>query len=206
VEDYYPLESSERKASEWVKGLDRKRRWKGVTGKCALLVIDMQNFFLDPGSHAFIPSSSTVLVKVQQLLKRFPGPVIFTRHENDAGGKNLMSVWWRGVVNGDMSRLHPDIDTRGMPVLRKEHYSAFRGTGLEEMLSGMGIETVAVSGVMTDLCCESTVRDAFMRGFKPILLADCTGTISEEAHLASLKVISRAFGEVLTSEELMLRL
>jgi nicotinamidase-related amidase len=56
---------------------------------------------------------------------------------------------------------------------------------------------------MTDLCCDTTARDGFMRGFKVYLLADCTATATEERHLSTLRTVSNAFGEVLTSKELM---
>jgi nicotinamidase-related amidase len=58
---------------------------------------------------------------------------------------------------------------------------------------------------MTDLCCETTARDAFMRGFKVYFVADATATATEERHLATLRAISTGFGEVISSRELLSR-
>ena len=70
----------------------------------------------------------------------------------------------------------------------------------------MNVDSVIITGVMTDLCCETTARDAFTRGFRVYFMADATATNTEERHLASLRAISRGFGEVLTSKELELLL
>ncbi len=203
--NYFPLKKADEITMAWIRSLDRKRSWKGGWGKTALLVLDMQRAFTDPSSHAFVPSSLTVLENIGSLKELYQGPVIFTRHSNRIDGKNLMTEWWKDPISGPMAEIDPSIVSDGHTILEKEHYSAFHDTDLEIFLKDLGIETVIISGVLTDLCCETTARDAFMRGFKVVFLADCTGTETEERHLKTLNVISRAFGEVLTWKELMLR-
>lgn len=78
-------------------------------------------------------------------------------------------------------------------VVRKDTYSAFRGTRLEERLREMGVEEVIVTGVMTNLCCETTAREAFVRGFRVFFSTDATATSSEELHEATLKNMAYGF-------------
>jgi nicotinamidase-related amidase len=205
ADDYFPTDMADAISDGWVGSLDRKKKWSDI-GKCALLVLDLQRSFTDPSGIAYLPSSITVMRNVSSLLDEFPGPIFFTRHSNREGEGNLMTVWWRGTIRGEMAELDPDLDIEGYPVIDKSHYSAFVNTNLEEILVQNEIETVVISGVMTDLCCETTARDAFMRGFKVIFLADCTATETEERHIRSLRMIAKGFGEVLTSRELLLRL
>ena len=202
ADDYFPLDRSDGLSSQWVRDIDRKRTWKEGHGRTALLVLDMQNFFLDPNGHAFLPASITALDRIQDLLKCFKGPVIFTCHRNSMiDTDNLMTIWWKDVIDGKWSEITSDLDTSIGPVIEKEHYSAFHGTELETILRSDEVDSVLISGVMTDLCCETTARDAFMRGFKVIFLADCTATENERRHLSTLNVIAKAFGEVMTSKE-----
>lgn len=201
-EDYF---SSDGDLDRWIGSIERKRTWKGGLGKTCLIIADMQRYFMDPDSHAYIASSESVLNNIMEILEVYDGPVIFTRHVDDAGSDNLMLEWWKGILDGEMSEIDRRLDlTRGR-VLVKKHYSAFFGTDLEKILKVMGIETVVITGLMADLCCETTARDAFMRGFKVVVLLDCTATENLERHLCSLRSISKGFGEVLTSEEFRLR-
>lgn len=78
-------------------------------------------------------------------------------------------------------------------VVEKETYSAFRKTGLEELLREMGVEEVIVSGVMTNLCCETTAREAFVRGFRVFFSTDATATTSADLHEATLKNLAYGF-------------
>lgn len=205
--DYFPPDRSDQISLRWIRSLDRKRKWETGWGKTALLVLDMQRFFTDPLSSGYLPASGTVIERINGLIRKFEGPVFFTRHWNDPRDfHNLMSLWWRGTINGEMGEIDPSLDSGELRIIDKSHYSAFEGTILQESLRQSNVDTVIISGVMTDLCCETTARDAFMKGFKVLFLADCTATETEERHLSTLRIISRAFGEVLTSKELMSRL
>lgn len=77
-------------------------------------------------------------------------------------------------------------------MVEKDTYSAFRGTRLEEVLREMGAEEVIVTGVMTNLCCETTAREAFVRGFRVFFSTDATATICEEMQVAT--VVNMAYG------------
>ena len=119
-----------------------------------------------------------------------------------------MGVWWNAPIyqSDPSSRLDPRMDARGCAILRKSRYSAFAGTRLEKMLRKEGVRTVAIAGVMTHLCCETTARDAFMQDLGVAFLMDATATQDEALHLSSLRTLADGFAEVMTCRELEERL
>ena len=166
--------------------------------RAALLVLDMQDYFLDPDSHAFIPSAPAILPNLQKLITEFSRhdrPVIFTRHLNtdsDAGG---MSRWWRDLLREDSPRsdILSALDASTGIHIRKTQYDAFHGTSLEQELRGRGVEQVVVTGVMTHLCCETTARSAFVCGFEVLFCVDGTATYNEAFQRASLLNLAHGF-------------
>jgi len=87
----------------------------------------------------------------------------------------------------------------------KPRYSAFFGTRLDEILRGRAIDTVVVLGLTTNVCVQSTARDAWQRDYRTITLDDCCAEIGEGSHAASLAWTSRNFGMVCTSSEVCRR-
>lgn len=180
-------------------------------GKTALLVIDMQRFFLREDSHAFLPAGRCVLPNVVRLIKAWRAdgaPVILTRHAvADGEDPGAMARWWRDTVREGTkaAELDPAVAeaAAGAPVLRKTRYSAFHGTGLEESLRELGVERVVVSGVMTHLCVESTAREAFIRDFEVVLVTDATASASEALHLGSLRALGHGFAFLTRCGELL---
>ncbi|MFO8050234.1 MAG: isochorismatase family cysteine hydrolase [Thermoplasmatota archaeon] len=196
---YLTKDNTGNKAEEWLSIIDRKRKWKSAPKKTLLLVLDMQRFFLEPESHAYVPSGRAMIPRLREFIGGFHGPVIFTKHVKGSSG-NLMREWWRDIPEGELSEIVPELAPLAETIIEKEHYSAFHGTELDSMLSSQGIDSVLISGVLTDLCCESTARGAFMRGYRTYFIADLTATATEERHISTLKVISNAFGEVIPSK------
>ncbi len=123
--------------------------------------------------------------------------MIFTRHVHhpdrlDAG---IMGWWWDGMCleGSPESEVHQDLfPEHHEKVIFKHRYSAFYNTDLETVLRCLKVEDMVIAGVMTNLCCESTARDAYFRDFRVFFLADGTGSITEEMHMASL--LNLAFG------------
>ena len=168
--------------------------------KAALLVIDMQYFFLDPTSPSYTCGGPAILLKLQKVIHAFRQanrPVIYTRHVHhpdhlDAG---IMAWWWEGMCKegSPESEIHQDIAPRpNEKVIFKHRYSAFYNTDLETVLRSLKVEELVVAGIMTNMCCESTARDAYYRDYRVFFLADGTGSVTEEMHLASL--LNVAFG------------
>ena len=169
--------------------------------RAALLVLDMQCYFLDEASHAYIPSVSAILPGVRQLAAGFYArslPVIFTRHTNLPQDAGLMGSWWRDLIGPDeqRSQITPQLDLTQGILMEKHHYDAFYDTSLEEHLHGLGVRQVVITGVMTHLCCETTARSAFMRGFLPVFLVDGTATYNHYFHLATLTNLAHGFASL----------
>jgi ureidoacrylate peracid hydrolase len=168
--------------------------------KAALLVVDMQNFFLDPSSPTYTCGGLAILPNLKKVIHAFRQTgrnVIFTRHVHhpdrlDAG---IMGWWWEGMCleGSPESEIHQDISPESNEkVIFKHRYSAFYNTDLETVLRCLQVEDIVIAGIMTNMCCESTTRDAYYRDYRVFFLADGTGSITEEMHLASL--LNLAFG------------
>ena len=178
--------------------------------RSALLVIDMQNFFLDPDSETFIDGGHAVLPNIKELVEAFRKagrPVIYTRHVHNPDGSDvgIMGWWWKGMCREG----HPEsevvadiIPEKGEKVILKHRYSAFYNTDLETVLRCMKIEDLVITGLMTNLCCESTTRDAYFRDFRIFFLADGTGTVTDDMHLATLLNVAYGFAYVTTAEDI----
>jgi nicotinamidase-related amidase len=166
--------------------------------RSALIVLDMQKIFLDDGSHAFLPSAEAItprIVGLMEMFKRIGRPVITTRHLNTIDDSGMMSVWWRDMIQEDdpLSELIKEIDHQSATTIIKAQYDAFLGTDLEKMLQDSGTDQVVVVGVMTHLCCETTVRSAFMRGFTVFMPVDGTATYNIDFHRAAMLNLSHGF-------------
>ena len=82
----------------------RHKPWHLHPGSAALLVLDIQNYFLDPSSHAFTPSAPAIIPNIQKLIgmaRKFKMAVIFTRHVNDHANAGRMDKWWRDLIRED---------------------------------------------------------------------------------------------------------
>ena len=209
----------ERKAKEWM-GLvqpylsaHRSAQERFSPKNSALLVIDMQKYFLDRSSHAYVPASKEILRNVRTLIATYRKqslPVIFTREgllKNENPG--AMGRWWGDMLRIDdkMSEISPPFAPRATEtVIRKSRYSAFVGTDLEKRLRRQGISGVVVTGVLTHLCCESTARDAFMRDFDVFFVVDGTASDTEDLHVSSLKTLADGFAIPMTTAEVVKRI
>jgi len=178
--------------------------------RAALLVVDMQTYFLDPASPTFTCGGLAILPNVQKLIAAFRQanrPVIFTRHVHHPDGHDagIMGWWWKGMCleGSPESEVHPSLaPLPNEKVVLKHRYSAFYNTDLETVLRCLKIEDLVISGIMSNLCCESTARDAYFRDHRVFFLADGTGTINEEMHLASLLNLAFGFAFVTTAAEI----
>jgi ureidoacrylate peracid hydrolase len=179
--------------------------------RSALLVVDMQNFFLDPESPTYTCGGPAVMPNIKRLIGAFRKagrPVIYTCHVHGADGLDagIMKWWWQGMcIEGTPeSMVHNEIAPRpGEKIIYKHRYSAFYNTDLETILRGLAVEDIVISGIMTNLCCESTARDAYYRDYRVFFPADSSGSVTEEMHLSTLLNLAFGFAFVTTTDDLI---
>lgn len=177
-----------------------------------LLIVDMQHIFLD--------MTTTALPNILNLSHHFQSsnlPLIFTQHGHSKEQltppyrNQLVRKWGPDgsiAIGSEDWEFLPEIEklAKGYPVVAKDTYDAFINTDLGERLEVGGVERVVVCGVMTDCCCDTTARSAFDRGYETWLVRDACGSANRKQHEAGLRGFGFAFGEVLTTEEVVKRL
>ena len=213
---YVTPETLEDKTREWLATIRPYNRHRLIldAANAALLVIDMQNFFVDPKGAAYLPATKAILPGVKALINGFRSvdrPVIFTSHAHTSreldGG--ILAWWW-----GDMcmegtrdAEIYPELaPLPGEKLIRKHRYSAFYNTDLETVLRCLGVQDLVITGVMTNICCESTARDAFFRDHRVLFVADGTASSDEELHISALRNLAYAFAYVTQVEEILSQL
>ena len=190
---------------EFARGAEELVQWSRDAGRVvfsegatALFVVDMQGWFLDPSSHAYLPSAAHIVPGLVSLSRAFwenELPVFYTRHLNTEEDAGALGLWWSDLIRVEdpLSEIASALDTSLGTVIEKNQYDAFHGTGLEELLRERGVKRVVVTGVATHLCCETTARSAFVRGFEVTFPVDGTATYDEHHHLATLLNLSHGF-------------
>jgi nicotinamidase-related amidase len=166
--------------------------------------------------------TETVVPNARRLLEGFRaagGRIVFTRHgplladgsdmiarrrrrDRDAlEATGTPALWHRGTFEHDVvAALAP---APGELVLDKNTSSAFSSTGIEWLLRNMDVDTLVLVGMATDMCVETTARDAADRGFNVIVVEDATATFFEHHHRAALSAFARVFGQVWNSERVL---
>jgi bifunctional isochorismate lyase / aryl carrier protein len=213
-EPYVTPETIDRMTGKWlaeVEGSTRPRPWLRIDPpRCALLVTDMQRHFASPGGRAHLPATEAVIPRIALLLgewRRRGAPVAFTLHcHGEKDDLGMLGRFFKDHIRcGEedsliISELSPAL---GEPVFTKSTYDAFHGTGLEEHLRGAGARQVLVAGVLTQLCCETTARAAFVRGFEVYVAADATATSTEALHLGSLMGLASGIAVITDSASIL---
>lgn len=190
--------------------------------KTALLVIDMQSDFVAPGAPMQVPAATAMVPRLKQVIEacRAKGiPVLYTAHVHapDGSDMGLMDDFWapirdrKALVDGtDGADIYKEIaPCAGEHVVKKHRYSGFYATDLDVRLRNMGIDTVAITGTVTNICCESTARDAQFRDLKVLFMDDCCGAMdiegaqAAEVQAATVKSVSSCVAMPVTSEEFL---
>jgi isochorismate hydrolase len=151
----------------------------------------MQKYFLDPSSHAYIPSGEIIVSGLKKLISLYSRkrlPIIFTLHSNTEENACMMGKWWPKILHEGSPESHilEELEAPEGIIIEKNQYDAFYNTDLEQILKEKNIGQVIICGVMTNICCETTARSAFVRGFEVIFPIDGTATYKEEHHISSL--------------------
>lgn len=190
----------------------------------ALLVIDMQNYFVQPGAQGESAIAREIVPAINHLaseLRRRGGHVVWIRNST-SDTRESWSVFHNHLMTPERRErrykamdeasggegfefwhaldIQPD-DAK----IAKKRFSAFiqGSSNIERYLRSRDIDTVLIAGTATNVCCESTARDAMMLNFKTIMVADALAAQTEEAHNASLSAFYSNFGDVQTVGEVL---
>jgi ureidoacrylate peracid hydrolase len=198
-----------------------------TAARTALIVIDMQGTFCAPGAPAEVPLSRGLVGPINRLadgLRKAGGHVIWVNHANAStpAGSDWSGFFDRFVAaevrqrtieslahGREGQQVWSGLDTRPEDLkILKNRYSALipGSSSLERVLRSLGIDTLLIAGTKTNVCCESTARDAMMMDFGVVMVSDATAALSNEEHQATLETIIQQFGDVLTVEETLARL
>ncbi len=173
--------------------------------KKALLVIDVQNiYFTGKMRIAYPPDSLSNILKAMDHAIARGIAVVIVQHSSSS-----MASFSRGSEDWE---LHPEIVRRKCDIIiEKEMPGSFTATELEEWLHKHGINTIVISGYMTQMCCDTTARQAMHLGFKVEFLSDATGTLAvsnyagsvtaEELHRAILVTQAMRFSKVCSTDQ-----
>jgi len=178
--------------------------------RAALLLVDMQGLFIDPASPAYMPQALPALANAVRLALSFRGrglPVLFTAHahKDPASDGGLMALWWKRtcLAGTPEAEVAPVLGALEGEVFLKCRYSAFTNVRVAERLKTLGVDSLVIAGLKTNLCVESTVRDAFDLGFMCIVAEDAVAARSRELHLASLAGMAEGFAMVRATDEIL---
>lgn len=201
-------------------GTDKNFAWqRAITGlrgsrpppipqKPALLVIDMQRYFIDDEAPAYIQFSENLLPGIQALINIFEEarlPIFATKYASSKEEDPVVK-WWgtRLESSSKWAELDPRLRLpKNAVILEKHLYGTFSSTDLDKRLKKAGIDSVVICGVLTDLCCETTAREAFQLGYDVYFLADGTATIDENLHLGALATLAHGFAYIITMSKML---
>jgi ureidoacrylate peracid hydrolase len=201
----------------WFEELDPTRT--------ALAIIDMQELFCSPGGAAEVPGSRDIVEPINQLTKELRAlgvPVIWVLHANSqTGGRSDWELFFNNIVADDvrertLQSLAPGrqqvwsglrVDSADVKVIKNRYSALVPGSSsLERLLRSLDIDTLLIAGTKTNICCESTARDAMMLDFKVVMVSDCCAALSDDEHRAALENMIQQFGDVMKGDEVLERL
>jgi len=194
-------------------------------GRTAPLVVDMQRGFVDPGEALEVPQAREIVPAIQRLLAVFRSrrlPVVFTEfvyservpllvgdlHPEHKPAQPGAPTGF-GLPSSNCLEGHPSAET--IPalgprpdelVVRKHGYDAFHGTPLDGALRARGVPSLVVTGTLTDICVLASIVGAFNREYRVTVAEDAVATLWPEIQRATLDIIGRAFGRVVSSKDI----
>lgn len=190
---------------------------------CALIVVDMQNDFVRVGAPLEVPDARETIEVHRELLGWFRArrrPIVFTRF---VAGPTPTLVWkWSPVIAPPIcccwpgfKRAYADIEGERECVavidelapLPGEHqvdkfgYNGFHRTSLSDLLVANNVDTVLITGTVTQICVEDTARGAFHEGFQAAVVSDAVSSYAPELHRATLQTLAMKYGRVMTARD-----
>ena len=194
--------------------------------KTALVVVDMQNAFMLPGvAHALCPMAETIVPNINRLagaVRDTGGAVVWIKTTFTEDALRDWSTYFEMITPERVAKriealtaaslghqLWSTLEVRSEDlVVEKNRFSAFiqGSSDMARVLHERGLDTVIVTGTVTNVCCESTARDAMMLNFKTIMVTDGNAAATDEDHNASLAAFYLTFGDIMSTDMLIDRL
>jgi len=210
-EAYFQPDSLPFLSRQWLERYERPNKVLRQPFKikdACLLVLDMQRYFLEEESHAWVPSGKAIIPGLKKAIRHFRNagrPVIATQHINTPENAGMMGSWWSELILEDhpLVDIDPDLEIQPREILQKSQYDAFIDSNLGSRLMEQGIKQVVIGGVMTHLCCETTARSAFGRGFEIFFLVDGTATYNQDYHQATLLNLAHGIAVLTTVDQVI---
>ena len=190
--------------------------------KTALVVVDMQNAFMLEGvAHALCPMAKDIVPNINRLaqaVRATGGTVVWIKTTFAPEVLKSWSVYYEmATPESGAKRIEAlTADSKGHElwssldvskddlIVEKRRYSAFiqGSSNLAEVLRARGVDTILITGTVTNVCCESTARDAMMLNFRTIMVTDGNAAMSDEEHNASLTSFYLNFGDIMSTGKL----
>ena len=191
--------------------------------RTAHIIVDLQNGFMAEGAAVEVPTAREIVPNVNRIcaaLRESGGTNFFLRYTCDPVEPRPWTTRDGEYLSAERSALHKKTFSRGAEpwqlwprldvrpndlIVDKTRFSAFvpDTCALHEMLQARGIDTLIVTGTLTNVCCESTARDAMQRNYRVIFVADGNAALTDAEHNATLGNMATVFADVMTTAEVL---
>lgn len=191
--------------------------------RTAHIVVDLQNGFMAPGEVAEISTAREIVSSVNRIsatLRAAGGLVVYIQNTFDAVAVATWSTFFDHFCSPERRQriikafspgafghaIWPDLDVLpGDLKVQKRRFGAFApgSSDLHAILQARDIDTLIVTGTATQVCCESTARDAMMLNYKVFFIADGNATFSDDEHNATLSALAHAFCDVINTDTMV---
>jgi len=191
--------------------------------RTAHIIVDLQNGFMLEGAAVEVPTARDIVPNVNRIsraVREAGGVNIFLQYLIDEEAKSSWAIWFKDFADekrvsrlseafargAPQFELHADLDVGpGDLKVEKTRFGAFiPGTcDLLDILRGRGIDTLIITGTATNVCCESTARDAMQLNYKVIFVADGTAALTDTEHNSALNSMAAVFADVLMTDDVV---
>jgi ureidoacrylate peracid hydrolase len=194
-----------------------------IPRQTAHIVVDLQNGFMAQGQVAETPMARTIVPNVNRIsaaLRAAGGAVVYTQHTADAEAIRTWSVFFEHFCGPERRArmieaftpgshghaLWPELDVaREDLVVLKRRFGAFvpGSSDLHARLQERGIDTLIISGTLSQVCCEATARDAMMMNYKVFFITDACATLTDAEHGGTLSAMAHTFCDVRDTQSML---
>ncbi|HYC08807.1 MAG TPA: cysteine hydrolase [Steroidobacteraceae bacterium] len=191
--------------------------------RTAHVVVDLQNGFMEPGAPVEVPVAREIVPNVNSIsaaVRRGGGRNVFLRMTVDSDSRSRWSNWFAHMHtpqggaavadafarNAHYWQLWPQLEVAATDqIIEKMRFGAFvpGASGLHELLQAQDVDTLIITGTLTNCCCESTARDAMQMNYKVVFVSDATAALTDAAHAATLENMALLFADVMTTGEVI---